>query len=102
MRILPLIFWGSAVLSIGSSIAGIVRRNGWLLIAGAVLAGPMAFYVGATPRFRYWGFLLPCLQILGAIVVKRSALLAAALLIPFVSLIVWLAVVVLRQNVGAA
>ena len=102
MHVLPLVFWGSAVLSIGSSIAGVVRRNGFLLVGSAILAVPMAFYLGASPSFRTWGFLLPCLQILAAVVVKRSSVLAAALLVPFVSLIVWLAVAVVTQDIGVA
>ena len=102
MNILPVIFWGSAILSIALSIAGTVRRNPWLLVGAAVLAVPMSFYFGATPRFRTWGWFLPCLQILAALVVQRYVVLAAALLIPFVSLIAWLAIVVLRQNIGAA
>jgi hypothetical protein len=102
MHVVPFVFWGSAVLSIGLSIAGVVRRSGFLLVGAAILAVPMAFYLGASPRFRTWGFLLPCLQILAAVVVKRSAVLAAALLVPFVSLIVWLAIAVLTQDFVAA
>jgi hypothetical protein len=102
VHILPLIFWGSAILSIGSSMGGLIWRNGWLLVGGAILAGSMSFYLGATPRFQTWAFFLPCLQIMAAVVVKRSVALAAVLLIPFVSLMIWLAVIVLRQNVGSA
>jgi hypothetical protein len=102
VHILPLIFWGSAILSIGLSMGGLIWRNGWLLVGGAILAGPMSFYLGATPRFRTWAFFLPCLPIMAAVVVKRSVALAAVLLIPFVSLMIWLAVIVLRQNVGSA
>ncbi len=101
MHILPIIFWGSAVLSIGLSIAGVVTRKSGLLIAGAVLAVPICFYLGATPRFRVWAWFLPCLQLVAASVLRKSAMLAGALLIPFVSLVVWLAVMVMRQNVGA-
>ena len=102
VHILPLIFWGSAILSIGLSIAGLIWRRSWMFVAAAVLAGPMAFYLGATPRFRTWAFFLPCLQILAGVIVRKSVALAAILLVPFVSLMLWLALIVLRQNVGAA
>jgi hypothetical protein len=101
MPILPLIFWSSTILSVCLSIAGVVARKPWLLVTGAVLAGPLAFYLGATPRFRTWAFFLPVLQVVAAGIVRRSFVYAAALLIPLVSFTVWLAVVVVRLNVGA-
>ena len=101
MHILPLIFWGSTILSISLSIAGLIWRRGWMLVGGAILAGPIAFYLGASPRFRTWAFFLPCLQIVAAVVVGRSVALATVLLVPLVSLVLWLASVVLRQNIGA-
>lgn len=96
MSIIPYIFWGSTVLSICVSIAGVLTRRPWLLVAGAVLACPLAFYVGASPMFKIWAFFLPVLQLGAAGVVRRSVLLATALLIPFVSLAVWVAIVVIR------
>ena len=102
MHIIPLIFWGSTILSIGLSVTGLVRRSPWMLVAGAILAGPFAFYLGATPRFRTWAFFLPCLQIAAAVVVRRSVLLAALLLVPLVCLAILLAALVAGQEMGAA
>ncbi len=102
MHIIPLIFWGSAVLSLGLSVGGVVSRKGWMLVAGAALAIPMSFYLGGTPRFEVWAWFLPCLQLVAASMVRKSAVAAAVLLIPFVSLILWLAVSVIRQNAGAS
>jgi len=98
VHVLPLIFWGSAALSIGLSVAGLARRRSWMLVAAAVLAGPMSWYLGATPRFRTWAFFLPVLQIAAAAIVGRSRPAAAVLVVPFASLMLWLAVVVLSQN----
>jgi hypothetical protein len=96
--ILPLIFWGSAALSIGLSFVGLARRRSWMLVAAAVLAGPMSWYLGATPRFRTWAFFLPLLQIAAAAIVRRSLPAAVILVVPFASFILWVAAVVLGQN----
>ena len=102
MPLIPLIFWGSALLSIGISAVGVVRKSPWMLVVGAILAVPLAFYLGATPLFRIWSWFLPGLQLVSAMAVRRSAWVAAVLLLPFVSLAIWLAAVVIRQQVGAA
>jgi hypothetical protein len=102
MLIVPLIFWGSTILSICFSVAGVLTRRPWLLMAGAVLAIPVAFYLGASPRFKVWAFFLPVLQAVAAGLVRRSAVLAGALLIPLVGFTVWLAVAVIKQNAVAA
>jgi hypothetical protein len=99
-RFLPLIFWGCAILSIGLSLAGLIWRKPWMLVVGAVLAGPISFHLGATPRFRTWGFFLPGLQIASALLVRRSLAFATVLLVPFVALVMWLAIVVLRSMAG--
>jgi hypothetical protein len=101
MHVVPLIFWGSTVLSACFSVAGVVTRKPWLLVVAALLAIPLAFYLGASPRFKIWAFFLPVPQAIAAGVVRRSALLATLLLIPFASFTVWLAAAVVHQNVGA-
>jgi hypothetical protein len=96
----PLIFWGSTVLSAGFSVAGVLTRKPWLPVVGAILAIPLAFYLGASPRFKIWAFSLPVLRAIAAGVVRSSALLATLIVVPFVSFTVWLAAAVVHQNVG--
>jgi hypothetical protein len=100
MPLIPLIFWGSALLSIAVSIVGVIRRSPRMLVVGAVLAGPLAFYLGATPLFGTWAWFLPGLHVAAAMAVRRSVSVAVILLVPFVSIAMWLAVIVVRQEVG--
>ena len=102
MPLIPIILWGSVLSSIGVSIVGVIRRSPGMLIVGAVLASPLAFYLGATPVLRVWGWFLPALHVVASKAVRRSIAVAAILLLPFVSIASWLAVVVMRQRLGAA
>jgi len=73
-----------------------------MLLVAAVLASPLAFYLGATPLFRVWGWFLPGLHAVAAIVVRRSMAAASILLLPFVLIAIWLAVLVMRQQFAPA
>jgi hypothetical protein len=89
------------IMIIGSclvSILGVILRRPTLLVVGAVLAIPLALYVGATPRFKIIGFFLPLFQVAAAVVVKRHLLLAAVLLSPILGLVILLAHVVLSYS----
>jgi prolipoprotein diacylglyceryltransferase len=100
--IIPVLLWGSVWLSIGLSIIGLVRRSPRMVIAGAVLAGPLSFYLGLTPVFRIWAWFLPGLQVAAALALRRSLAVAVVLLLPFISIAIWLALVVYRQHAAAA
>ena len=100
--IVSVIFIGCTIFSIILSGFGIARRSPALLVGGAMLASPLAFYLGAIPMFRTVGFLLPLPQLVAAFVVKRRAWLAILLVSPLLAAALWLAVVVLRQSANAA
>jgi len=100
--IISAIFIGGTILSIILSGFGVARRSPGLLIIAAALAAPLAYYLGATPIFRIVGFFLPLPQLLAALIVRRQRWLAIVLVVPIVALALWLAVIVMRQNVGAA
>ena len=73
-----------------------------MLIVGAVLAGPLSLYLGLTPLFRIWAWFLPGLHVASARVLGRSVTLAVVLLLPFISIAIWLALIVYRQHSAAA
>jgi hypothetical protein len=73
-----------------------------LLIAAAVLAVPISFYIGATPLFRWFGFFLPALLLAAAAVVKRRRLPAVVLVGIFIVLPAWWIVAALTSNAGRA
>lgn len=100
--LIPLMLWGTVLLSIGVSIAGVIRRSPRMLIAGAVLAGPLSLYLGLTPLFRIWAWFLPGLNVAAATALRRSVALAVILLLPFISIAIWLGLIVYRQHVPVA
>lgn len=100
--IVGVIFWGCTFLSVAVSIAGLVRRSPALLVAAAVLAAPISFYLGAVPLFRCFGFFLPVLLLLAALAVKRQRWPAIVLVCLFIILPAWLIVAALASNAGRA
>lgn len=100
--IVGVIFWGCPFLSVALSIAGLVRRSPALLIAAAVLAVPISFYIGLTPLFRWFGFFLPALLLAAAVVVKRRRLPAVVLVGIFIVLPAWWIVAAVASNAGGA
>lgn|GEM_PF-6700577 len=100
--IVGVIFWGCTLLSVAMSVAALVRRSPALLVAAAVLAAPVSLYFGGTPRFRYFGFFLPVLPLLAALIVRRRRLPAAILVGIFIAPPVWLLVAAVASNVGGA
>jgi len=100
--IVGVIFWGCTFLSVAVSIAGLVRRSPALLVAAAVLAVPISFYLGAVPLFRWFGFFLPVLLLSAATIVKRRMWPAMILVGLFIVLPAWLVVAALTPNAGGA
>jgi hypothetical protein len=92
----------SVFLSLLASLFAIIFRRPALLVVGAILAAPAAFFIGSLAAFRYVGYSLPLFQVAAAILVKRHAVVATFLLGPLVALGVWLVVVLLRVLGNAA
>jgi hypothetical protein len=100
--IVGVIFWGCTFLSVAVSVAGLVRRSPALLVAAAVLAVPISFYLGATPLLRWVGFFLPILLLLAALVVKRRRWPAIACVSLFITMPALLVVAAVVSNAGRA
>lgn len=79
-------------------IVGLVRKQPGLLVLAALLVLPFAWYVSMTPLLRTVGFSVPLLLLGAAYLLSLGRRrLAEVLLLPFGSLVVWLAVTVLTQ-----
>ena len=90
--------WPAIIASLVCSFIGIKQRKPILLVAGAFLATPFAWYLGIASHFRPLWLLLPLLQLGAAYAVaRRRSAAAVMLLVPFSAVAVWLAQAVLRQ-----
>lgn len=90
--------WPSILTSLGLSLTGIARKRQVLLLIGALLVVPFAYYLNASPRFAVPGAFLPMLHLGAAVAVYRGhRWLALLLLLPFIAVTIWLAVAVLTQ-----
>lgn len=79
-------------------IAGLVRKQPALLVLAALLVVPFAWYLSMTPLFRTIGFSVPLFLLGAAYLLGRGRRRTAELLLlPFGSIVVWLAVTVLLQ-----
>src|SRR5215210_5106129 len=79
-------------------IVGLVRKQPALLVLGALLVVPFAWYLSKTPLFRTIGFCVPLFLLSAAYVFSRGRRRAAELLLlPVAIIVVWLAVTVLAQ-----
>jgi hypothetical protein len=73
-------------------------RKHSLLLIGALLAAPPSWYIGMMPLFKYWGIGIPVFQVCSAVAMKRKVFwLSWLLILPYTSLVVWLAVSVLTE-----
>jgi len=97
---LAIIFMGwPAIISVSIlCLAGLVRKQPVLLVLGALLVLPFAWYLSMTPRFQIIGFIVPLLLLGAAYLLSRGRRYTAALLLlPFAAIVLWLAVIVLSQ-----
>ena len=93
-----LIGWPGIITSIVLVSIGIYKKWTWLIILGAVLAIPISWYLGSTPRFRYILYALPLLFIGSALAVKfNMSRLAWILVLPYISIMGWLGYSVITQ-----
>jgi hypothetical protein len=81
-----------AVLALLVCVAGLLVRQPWLLLAGALGCVPSSFYLGGHPGAGYL-WLLPLLPCVAAVALHRQRpLLAALLLVPNAAAAIWLSV----------
>jgi hypothetical protein len=97
---LALIFmgWPAIIGTCMLCIVGLVRKQPALLVLGALLVAPFAWYLSMTPLFRTIGFSLPLFLLGAAYVLSRGRRgMAQLLLLPVACVVVWLAVTVVTQ-----
>jgi len=94
-----LIGWPGIIGAIVFVSYGMYSQRIWLVIIGALLAIPISWYLGSTPKFRYFMYGLPLLFVGSAIAVKlRKNILAWILVIPYVLIMSWVAISVITQG----
>jgi hypothetical protein len=96
--LIAMIGWPGIITSLGLSLTGIARKQPAWLVAGAIVAIPFSWYLNNLPLFEGVGQFLPLLQLGAAVAVHyRQRWWALVLLLPFISVAIWLAFVVLTQ-----
>ncbi|HYA12556.1 MAG TPA: hypothetical protein VEF37_06275 [Thermodesulfovibrionales bacterium] len=91
--------WTGIISSLVISLVGLIMKKHGLLLIGALLAVPFSWYIGMTPLFKYWGLGIPVFQIWSAVAIKRKAFwLSWLLILPYTSLVVWIAISVLIKH----
>jgi hypothetical protein len=101
LSMLAIIFigWPGIVSSLVISLVGLIIRKHSFLLIGALLAVPFSWYIGMTPLLKYWGLGIPLFQVGSAIAIKRKVFwLSWLLILPYTSLVVWLAISVLTEH----
>jgi hypothetical protein len=97
-----ILFWVSTLASMVLSATGVIAGSRSQLMVAAVCALPLSLYLAATPRFSWFGLLLPVPQVFAGWVINRSRPLALALAAIFPGFVVWLEATVLLGNSSAA
>jgi hypothetical protein len=91
--------WPFIILALLLAVTGVILKRPVLLVAGAVLFTPPAWYLSGYPSIRWFGLLLPVFILGAAYYVKRGkAGIAWALLSPPILASAWLAFLVVAQN----
>ena len=92
--LIAIIGWPGIITSLGLSLTGVAREQPAWLVAGAIVAIPFSWYLNNLPLFEGVGQFLPLLQLAAAVVVYRGLRWwALVLLLPFISIAIWLAFV---------
>jgi len=97
-----ILFWAATLTSMVLSAVGVGARSPRLLMAAAACALPLSLYLAATPRFQWFGLLLPLPQVLAGIVIPRSRPMAIILASVFPGFVLWLETTVILSNANAA
>lgn len=90
--------WPAILLSLTVSVVGILKKWPWLLVVGALLCAPFAWYLSRYQSLCSLAILLPLFQIGAAVALwKDRKWLAWAFLAPLALAIIGLAYLVLAQ-----
>jgi hypothetical protein len=90
--------WPAIIGTVMLCVVGLMRRQPALLVLGALLVLPFAWYLSMTPLFRTIGFTVPLFLLGAAYLLKHGRRgMAELVLLPFGCLVVWLAVTVVGQ-----
>lgn len=93
---IKLFFWPFMILSILTSIYGLIRRKSGYLYLAAFFIVPLSLYLAATPIFYIWGLLFPLLYLgAGGLIKKRYYRIAVLLALPVYILIGWIGLTVM-------
>lgn len=93
-----LVGWTGIIAAFVLVSAGIYTKRIWPIILGAILAIPISWYLGSTPRFKYTMNILPVFFLASALAVKiGNNKLALIFVIPYVITMGWLGFTVLSQ-----
>jgi hypothetical protein len=91
--------WPMIIFSMIVSVAGILKKWPWMLVAGGVLCVPFTVYLFGFTYLHFFAFLLPFFQFGAAWAVHTKRKTAAwVLLLPLVIIISILAFLVLANN----
>lgn len=90
--------WPFIIASLLLSLAGLIMKRPWPLVAAAILFAPFSFYLSGSPGVRGLAFTLPLFQAGAAYAIhKQKVWLALLLTLPAFLVSGWLALLVLTQ-----
>ena len=93
-----LIGWPGIITSIVLVSIGIYSKRIWLIILGTIFAMPISWYLGSTPKFRYFMYALPIFFIGSALAIEYGKnRLAWIFVLPYLGIIGWLGLTVFGQ-----
>ena len=89
----------AALISLVLSVIGVWKDRFWLVILGALLFFPFAYYLNGSPGLRGFAILLPFFQVVSAAAVReRNKVWAWMLLVPAFAASLWVLGVALYYN----
>jgi hypothetical protein len=90
--------WPVVLLAIVLSVLGIIKTIPLLLVVSAVLLAPFSLYLGGSPRVGWLGFMIPVLLLGVSVAVRyRRVEIAWLLLVPVVTVLGWVASIVMGE-----
>jgi hypothetical protein len=90
--------WPAIVAALTLAASGIVRGKPWWVLAAAIPVLPISFYLAGTPRFGWCGLGIPLLLAGASIAVYfKHRRVALSLLVPYVGVFAWLAVLTMNE-----
>jgi hypothetical protein len=96
--LIPVVFgWPAVLVGHAVLLASIVTKRSMLGTIGAVMVVPFFLYLSGTPRFRAVALIPIALSGAVPLIIKRSRVVAATMLVPGLVITLWLWLQVLRQ-----